>query len=201
MFRSFLIILVLFAVGCDKKQQAYQYTEVVIPSDQEQVQAPFMGQDPHEGMDMSAAPAMPTANDALKNKLTWVLPQGWKEEAGSAMRLATFHLVSAPKLIDVSIVSLAGGAGGLEMNLKRWMGQIKLDVPDEELGKFIDASKDDIFDFSVLQKNSAPSTPSVIAAMLQMDGATVFVKMTGSIAAVKEHKDAFLKLLRSVRLK
>ena len=42
------------------------------------------------------------------------------------------------------------------------------------------------------------SDKSMLAAMITLDKATVFIKMTGSVASVKENKDHFLTLLRSI---
>ncbi len=157
--------------------------------------------DPHAGLDMSAAPMMPTANDELSDKITWSVPAGWTQQGASQMRLATLRLADDPQAFDCSIVSLPGGAGGLEANLKRWMAQINLDVPDEQLAQFIKNSSDYVFDFSLLQVNADPSAKSMIAAMIDLQGATIFVKLTGSMAAVSKNKESFLELSKSVRLK
>jgi hypothetical protein len=175
MFLLLILPIIFFSIGCDQKPKERHYTEVVIES-----------------------PAVSTSNDALKGKLAWTVPEGWHEEAGSAMRLATFHSNDNEKSIDVSIVSLPGGAGGLEPNLKRWMGQIGMDVSDAELKTFIKNSPNKIFDFTQLQKNAPVSTNSMMAALLEIDGATVFVKMTGTIQSVNQHKSNFLKLVKSI---
>ncbi len=157
------------------------------------------GVDPHAGLDMSNAPMMPTANDSLEGKLVWVLPKGWQQQPGQGMRLVSFHLINDPEAIDVSIISLGGMAGGLQANLKRWLGQINVD--DEALTAFIKASADNIFDFTQLQEGQEQSNKSMIAAMLMVEDATVFVKMTGSIKAVTQYKKDFLGLVKSVHLK
>lgn len=74
--------------------------------------------DPHAGLDMSAMGAALGMDSLMGNMFTWTAPEGWKQEAGGAMRLATFHLRSDAKAIDCSIVSLGGMAGGLEANLR-----------------------------------------------------------------------------------
>lgn len=204
-----LIILFFLLTSCEQKPQVRQYTEVIIDAPQAQLSSmvpPMMaaipeGVDPHAGLDMSNAPMMPTANDSLEGKLAWDLPKGWQQQPGQGMRLVSFHLINDPEAIDVSIISLGGMAGGLQANLKRWLGQINVDVDDEALTAFIKASADNIFDFTQLQENTDSANKSMIAAMLMVEDATVFVKMTGSIKAVAQYKKDFLNLVKSVQLK
>ena len=195
----FVFIALALIIGCGQKQQVYQYTEDRTKAPQASV--PFVDQDPHAGLDMSAAPMMPVSDTGTENKLAWNVPQGWIEEPGKGMRVATFHTADNPREIDVSIVSLGGMAGGLESNLKRWLGQISVQVPDEQLQKFIRSAKDNIFDLTQLQKGQPSAAKSMIAAMLNLGDATVFVKMTGTIEAVTRHENDFIALARSVRVK
>ena len=206
--KYFLLVMSLFLlVGCEQKSQVRQYTEVIIEAPH--ASAPAMGMmggaiaddDPHIGLDMSNAPMMPTANDSFEGKLLWDLPKGWQQLPGQGMRLASFHLINDPEAIDVSIVSLGGMAGGLQANLKRWLDQIKIDIDDAALTAFIKSSAEDIFDFTQLQEGQEQSDKSMIAAMLTIEGATVFVKMTGSIKSVTQYKKDFLTLVKSVHLK
>ena len=159
------------------------------------------GADPHAGLDMSSAAPMMAAAGGNKAKLAWSVPQGWTEEPGKGMRVATFHTANNPQEIDVSIVSLGGMAGGLESNIKRWMGQIGVQASDEQFQKFIQAAKDNIFDFTWIQKGQPPATKSMVAAILTLGDSTVFVKMTGSIDAVTKHKNELVALAGSVHTK
>ncbi len=199
-----ILFSLMILTGCEQKSQVRHYTEVVVEAPKAQM-PPMMAaaetQDPHAGLDMSAAPMMPTVNNELKDKLSWSLPKGWMEEPGNGMRLVSFHLKDDPKAIDVSVVSLGGMAGGLPANLKRWLGQISVDVSDEQLQSFIQDSPDNIFDFTKMQQGADPSSKSMIAAMLTIGDATVFVKMSGTIESVNQHKRSFLALVKSVHTK
>lgn len=197
------IALVVFA-GCDQKQQVRQYKEVVTEAP---VNAPFMNgqggmdttQDPHAGLDMSSMP-VPSADN--QPSVAWTVPQGWSEEPAKGLRLATFHDATNPQDIDVSIVPLGGSlAGGLKPNLKRWLGQIKVQVSDEQLESFMQSSTNNIFDFSQLQKGQDPSTKSMMVAILTLPDQTIFIKMAGSIDAINRQKDKFLELVKSVHAK
>ena len=167
-----------------------------------------MGADPHAGLNMN----IPMMNQAgsQNSSLAWEVPNGWEEVSGSGMRVASFKIVGKPDAIDVSIVSLGGMAGGLEANLNRWADQIKLDINAQELAQFIESATTvktqsgvdaKIFDFTKLQKGQNPSTKSMIAAMIDVGGATVFVKMTGTIEAVTNNFEAYKSLTQSVHNK
>src|ERR1039457_6941126 len=143
-----LCIFTLLLSSCEQKPQESHYTEVVLQAPQvKNLSVPVasvptsqtMPADPHAGLDMSAM-GLPSDNSAMSNMFTWVAPQGWKQEAGSGMRLATFHLLSDAKAIDCSIVSMGGMAGGLEANLRRWMGQIGVQAAPDELSHLISSA-------------------------------------------------------------
>jgi hypothetical protein len=63
--------------------------------------------------------------DKAGKPITWAVPEGWREEGGSAMRYATFHLPAEPPL-EVTVVALGRESGSLLDNLNRWRGQIGL---------------------------------------------------------------------------
>jgi len=165
--------------------------------------------DPHAGLDMSQMGSLIEA-PTTQNIIAWVSPEGWKEEAGKHMRMVSFHQMDNPDTIDCYIIGLAGPAGGLEANLNRWMGQLGLQVSDDNLKQLIISVQDlttkgglgaKVFDFTILQPQGSPSDKTMIAAMIALDQTTVFVKMTGSIESVKKNKDNFLKLLGSIARK
>ena len=185
MYNFLIIFLSVFFIGCEQKPQVRHYTEIIIP-----------------------ATSVGNGFKPFPTKIIWDLPSGWDQGLGDHLRLATFHLAADTKAFDCSIVSLPGPAekrgagvpGGLEANLKRWMGQINLNVSQEQLAQFMAASQNHIFDFTRLQNNQDPLTDSMIAAMIEVGGDTIFVKMKGSIAAVSKNRESFLALVQSVRL-
>lgn len=175
MFNLIIILLVVFITGCNQTPRERHYTQVNIE---------------------------PAISLHEESALSWILPPGWEEEkAANQMRVATFRLSSDFNAFDCSIVSLPGGAGGLEANLRRWMGQIKLEVSEEQFNQFINASSGNVFDFTQLQDGRAPDTESMIAAMIELHDETVFVKLKGTIATVTANKKAFLELVASIKPK
>jgi len=192
MNRILCIIIVLFC-GCEQKSQENHYTEIIVQTPQ--VNTPSVPQAP--AADMSTAEPL----------FTWSAPQGWQQEAGTGMRLATFHLRSDAKAIDCSIVALGGMAGGLEANLRRWMGQIGVKATEEQLSALISSASSTkiktgqeakVFDFTTIQSKSHRTDKSMIVVMVPMDETTLFVKMAGTVGTVGKNKNDFFKLVASV---
>lgn len=200
-------ICCLALISCDQKPAERHYAEVVIEAPMPNPSA-MMG-DPHAGLGLDIP--MVNAATRVQSDLTWDVPSGWQEVAGSGMRVATFKRADNPDAIDVSIVTLSGPAGGLEANLTRWAGQISLDLTaNDGLSKLIDSAQVlktqgglelKIFDFTQLQKGLDPSEKSTVAAMLEINGSTVFVKMTGTVKTVTDNLESFKTLSQSVRSK
>ena len=106
------------------------------------------------------------------------------------------------------MISAIGGAGDLASNIKRWMGQIKLDVSDQQLEEFLRQSESikteggfigEVIDFTALQKNEPDVKPSMIAAVIRTSQGEIFVKMTGTKSAVSNHKEEFKALYQSLK--
>jgi|GEM_PF-1394807 len=201
------ILIVVFS-GCQQKPQQQHYTEVVMEAPAQSAPSPSQSigsQDPHAGLDMSSM-VLPPSMDSSNSMFSWETPDGWKQEAGQGMRLASFHLISDDKAIDCSIVSLQGMAGGLEANLKRWMGQIGLKASSEDLTQLINAAsivkikggqEGKVFDFTTIQLQAKPSDKSMVVVMVSIGQATVFLKMTGTLDTVKKNKEGFFSLVKS----
>jgi hypothetical protein len=143
----------------------------------------------------------PPAVPARASGLRWTLPKGWTEVPGSGMRYATLKPPN-PGRIDVSVVVLAGPAGGELANVNRWRGQLGL-PPLDEVGlsaarKTIQAriGKVLVYDFSSEGQNRTRT----VAGLAVGDGSTWFVKMTGDAGPVGAARSEFNHLLRSLHL-
>ena len=139
-----ILLLVLGLASCEQKITIHEYEETTIVSPLEHrmdphgdphafmKDAPFMGFDHPDisGMQMADAqndPQLQKALDASVSKvpLSWGTPDGWSEEKGGGMRVATFRAKDDAGGIECSVVSLGGQAGGSQSNVIRWMKQIK----------------------------------------------------------------------------
>ncbi len=205
-----ICIFILVFSGCQQKTSERHYTEVVLQAPDQPLPKASEGMDatdPHAGLDMSSMVLPPSVTTSMSGMFSWTTPQGWKQEAGSGMRLATFHLVSDTKAIDCSIVSLGGMAGGLEANLRRWMGQMGIQASRDELATLISSAlstkiksgqEAKIFDFTTIQSKAKPTDKSMVTVMVSIGDVTLFVKMTGTVNTVKKNKADFLKLVESI---
>jgi hypothetical protein len=153
----------------------------------------------------SVAVAAPTPTPATSAALRWTTPPGWVEESASGMRLASFRVESGGVTGLCTIVQLAGDGGGLEANIRRWMGQLKLPVPpDAELRAFAERQETlrtrggftgRVVDLAPL---GPPEAPSMLALFLDAGERTVFVKFTAPAAWLAEHRAEFTALCESL---
>jgi hypothetical protein len=146
-----------------------------------------------------AAPAPP---------LEYNTPPGWIAQPLSPMRLASFKVMGSNGAeADVSVVSLAGMAGGDLANINRWRDQLKLPpVSESVLASISSHVNANGHDFLVTDLVSAePLPPSnrkmrIVAAASQQGEQTWFVKMTGDVDLVEAQKNHFLDFLRNLSI-
>ena len=153
-----------------------------------------------------SSPGMP--QEAGAKPLTWQAPAGWQEEPGSGMRLATFRVDVDGTTAECSIVSLAGDAGGLVPNVRRWIGQLGLDTPPtDELTSFLSdqpvittagGHEGMLIDLTDLMEGHPPSAPSMLAGIITRGGQTVFVKLSGTKAVLAAERERFEALCASL---
>ena len=164
-------------------------------------------------------PSMTMPSDPLMQKnleasvdrtpLLWQTPQGWREQKGNGMRLATFTAGAGSQSIETTIISLGGQAGGISSNVVRWINQLQLPgLDDSSLQKFIqsqeklqtsDGMPAVLIDLTSLQERSSGAVPSMIAAIINKSSAQIFIKMTGSKSAVLANKDKLKNFVKSIK--
>ena len=154
------------------------------------------------------APTPPPIEPALGGPLRYALPPGWQEKPLTTMRVASFN-AGAPneKPADVSVVALPGISGGNLANVNRWRDQVKLGPIDEatlqEQATHVSANGHDylVFDIAGDQPTGdPPAKQRILAAILNENGNSWFIKMTGDDAIVAGQKAAFADFLRSLKI-
>ena len=149
-----------------------------------------------------------TDNDlaSVPPSLTWTTPAHWKELPPTSMRIGSFLIEQSEKRAEVSVIPLAGPAGGNLANVNRWRDQIGLGPMSQE---DLDAQSEQVetpagkmllVDFSgteALIDNRFK--PRVIAAVLPKGNTTWFFKMTGEESLTASEKQAFKDFLNSIR--
>lgn len=154
------------------------------------------------------APTPPPIEPAQGPPLQYTLPPGWQEKPLSTMRLASFNAPGPNgKSADVSVVSLSGMAGGDLANVNRWRDQVKLGPIDENaLQQEAEHLKANGHDYLVVDLASGapigdpPEKQRIIAAILDENERSWFIKMTGEETAVAAQKNAFTDFLRSLKI-
>ena len=154
------------------------------------------------------APTPPPIEPAQGAPLQYTLPAGWEEKPLSPMRQASFKAASPNgKEVDVSVVSLPGIAGGDLANVNRWRGQVQLPPIDEDmLAKSAEHVRTDGHDYLVVDLVSAAPIDGtlgkqrIMAAILDENGRSWFIKMTGEDAAIAAQKSAFTDFLRGLKI-
>jgi hypothetical protein len=135
-------------------------------------------------------------------------PPGWTAQPLSPMRLASFKITGSNGAeADVSVVSLAGMAGGDLANINRWRDQLKLPpLSERDLASVSSHVNMNGHDFLVTDLVSAEPIPPlnrkvrIVAAAAREGEQTWFVKMTGDVDLVGAQKNHFLDFLRSLSL-
>lgn len=136
-----------------------------------------------------------------ERKLTWTLPDDWKQNLGSGMKLADISPVNDSE-VKISIVALSGNGGGLLSNLNRWRGQLGIQpVTTKEL----ESDQIDFFFCSVGQvrlfKLFADSSEGqgFLIGVISLKSQTIFVKLSGPSERLVDYKDKMTSMLKSFR--
>ena len=165
----FVLILALTCTAC-RKDETEVYYEKSEPSD---------------------STNLPVSEEGL----TWDKPMGFKERPLGEFRKGSYTLSSDLGVVDFAISSFPGNVGGTQANINRWRGQLNLDpmvegdpLPSQTFGQF---------SFVIVEIDS-PAGQSILAAVLEQKKETWFFKMMGPSAMIKEQKESFLSLLKSV---
>ncbi|MBV9079599.1 MAG: hypothetical protein JO102_00605 [Elusimicrobia bacterium] len=150
-----------------------------------------------------AAPALPAAlqsGGGDRAGVHWKAPAGWKENPPSQMRAGSFTASANGQPIDISVVALAGDAGGELANVNRWRGQLSLPPVDEaalkDIARPATAGPHKI---TLVEFSSEDGARRLLAAILARPDKTWFFKATGDTGAVKSIKPAFLNFVGGVR--
>jgi hypothetical protein len=150
--------------------------------------------------------------------ISWKLPDGWTiQPEGDPLRLTGFwapdpELTKAgkpdPNPVDVSIVQLAGAAGGLQANVVRWLGQIG--VPASQAPAAIAAAAKVktatgqggvVVDFTGMLSGDMTQSKSIVGAILEVDGTTVFVKAMGEKSKVARLRPQLIEFCENLSIR
>ena len=195
--RLFILLFVAAGMGCDQRSSLWKTYEEIAVSPSVTAEAP------HEHQ--------PRSSVALRaTDLAWTTPSGWTEEAGSGMRLSTFTVLRGGETGLCTMVVLKGVAGGLEANVRRWMGQLKIAEPaSEDWQAFLGRSQTleaggglsgRLVDLTLFG-NGDSSSASMLVTMFELNQSTLFIKFSGPRSLILSERDNFNSLCLSLRPK
>ncbi|MFT5131473.1 MAG: hypothetical protein ACI8W8_005109, partial [Rhodothermales bacterium] len=154
---------------------------------------------------MAEGGSAPAAEPPPAGKIAWVLPEGWSEEAGSGMRMAT--ITPAEEGGECSIVSLAGEAGGISANITRWLEQIEVTMSEEKVLAFLETqdvleSQDGhaVMLIDMTGQVKGPDADAMIVGIARFGEKTIFLKLTGTAGYLNGQKASFKALCESLHL-
>lgn len=135
-------------------------------------------------------------------KLDWDAPAGWSAKPGGTMRIATFAMEGA----ECSLSAFPGDTGGVAANLRRWLGQLDAEGTREQIDGLIKRAtafktkagwEGQTFDLSTALPDGADN--GMLAAIIPVEGQSVFVKLTGPVSVLEKQREAFAALCASLR--
>jgi hypothetical protein len=142
---------------------------------------------------------------ATGEKPTWEVPAGWQEQPAASMRVATYQVTGENGAkADISVIKLAGEAGGMLANLNRWRGQVglqpvgKADLEKQITTQEANGTKIILADMSGRAVESGEPA-RLVAATVPRAGGTWFYKMFGNEQLVEKQKPAFIKFVETAR--
>lgn len=140
--------------------------------------------------DPESAPAA-----ARESPYVWKVPEGWSEGPPRQLRLVTLVPKGRPDA-ECSVTTLTGNGGGLAANVNRWRQQVGV-------GPATDAEIAALTRINVLGRSSAlvevlEGARGVLGIVCETGAETVFVKMTGPAATLREERARFLEFCASL---
>jgi len=193
-----LPVILLITFSCNDSSEVRKYQEKNPTSSQNSQQ-----------VTPEIAPAHGNVSKPGHSHFQWDTPEGWIEDPNaSGFRIASFTIKSGNRNSICTIIPLQGEAGGIKANVSRWLGQITNTMnPDETTLEKILAKQEKFLtkgQFPAVMVDLTPFTPetsdnSILATIINIQGNSLFVKMSGDKSLLIENKDKFISLSKSLR--
>lgn len=147
----------------------------------------------------AAEERMPASHPPLSGEYRWQAPEGWVAQPPSSMRMGSFLVPQGTEQGDLSVIRLAGTAGGTLNNLNRWRGQLGLEpvaAEDPAAAGRETACPAGTFTWWHLVSGE-PQNQGMLVGMLPAGDHSLFVKLTGSAELVGAAEEQFIRFLES----
>jgi hypothetical protein len=143
------------------------------------------------------------------SRLSFDTPDGWRPGRMSTMRMAAFDVGPEDATAEITVIPAGGDLRG---NVARWIGQVRGDVPPDDV---VDAAMDAGTEVDVDgrpgkrffltgddAKSDEKDATAIDATIVSMDGGmSLFIKMTGPTKTVAQQSDSIVEFLASLKLK
>lgn len=196
--RLWPLLLPLALAACrDPKIEVYQ-----IPKESTPPPAQLAAPTPHPGMPGADTMAGATVATAEGPSLTWTAPAAWRPKGGSTMRKGSYAVGPQDGPAgDMAITAFPGDVGGDLANLNRWRAQLQLPpIEASELAGALTPLEANGLKMLIADINGGDNAQRMLGAIVPFNGATWFFKLVGPAAVVGAEKDAFLAMLRTVKV-
>jgi hypothetical protein len=196
------VALLLLSACRDPKVASYR-----VPKEKDPVMSPAAAGSATLPAASPAAAGATMANTAVTTAdgpgLAWTAPARWTAKPPSAMRKGSYTITGdAGTTADLSITAFPGDVGGDLANVNRWRGQVQL--PPLAAADLATATthldyNDLHLTFVDLTGSNSAGPQRVLGAIVPVNGATWFFKLTGPIALVTREQAAFADFLKTIR--
>ena len=140
-------------------------------------------------------PPPPAADD-----LAWVVPDGWRQQPGTGMRLAAFTIDGDNSGALTTLIVLGGAAGNVDANIQRWRQQMDLPPNPPSPPEHVEANLEFVFVDLVEESLAAGKDVTTVGAIFDLDGRTAFLKFVGPTEVLSRQRLPFVLLASSLRL-
>lgn len=136
-------------------------------------------------------------------KVSYTTPAGWQEQPAMGIRAAAFRVGAGEDSAEVTVIPLAGPAGGLANNVNLWRTSLQLpEISDAEVAAAaqkltVDGRPEAYFD---LVGPDRPKPMRILGVIVPRGDHSWFVKMRGAPSAVAREKSNFEAFVRSLKL-
>ncbi|MEM9158878.1 MAG: hypothetical protein AAGB46_07480 [Verrucomicrobiota bacterium] len=178
--------------ACSEEPQVTQYKE---DKPKEETQAT---PDP---MEREASPDIARSAQVQTGEIGFEKPVAWSEGRSSSMRIASYSADVGGDSADISLVKLAGPAGGLLANVNRWRGQVGLgDFDAASLASASESRKTTSGeDYIYVELVNPEGNQAILGGIYERRGFTLFAKYSSTADSVAEGKADFLTFCDSVK--
>jgi hypothetical protein len=146
----------------------------------------------------AAPPSVRGANGDAQH-LNYQVPEGWREEAASGIRKASFRITQADTSGEVSVIDLDVSAADILPNVNRWRGQIELGpTTQREIDEHIQSI--DVGGHEGRYIEMLGDEKATIAVIAKAAGRAWFIKLTGDRTLVEQQRDQFKGFVHSLSI-